>query len=299
MALQHLTTHSARGSVTSDSLHELLARSVPATALAAFHGLVNRCLPDWPLPQTLEAFTAAARSLGRSGFASAELVAAQLELVAAARCAQSADVAGRIWLLCTLARTAPSKLEEAVTSVYENGDSREKHAVIRGLWLLPRADRFTSLALDAGRSNEVDLVRALACHNPFPTQYYDELSWNKLYMKAALLELPLVELWSARSRDNAELSRIALHYIEQQESATRGFPPELWLAVAAFPPQGAVPKLLGYLCHAVTEQRMAAALALERIGQARTATFLRERAGVEPSSQVLEALNRTLEALRV
>jgi hypothetical protein len=283
-------------SVTPDSLRELISRAVPATALRVFHELVERCLPSWPLPQFLAAFTATARTLGRSVFAGTAL-AAQPELHAAARTAQSVDAAGRIWLLCTLAQAAPHKLEEAVTLAYENGDSREKLAIVRGLWLLPDAERFTRLALDAGRSNEVDLVRALACDNPFPAQHYDELAWNKLVMKAAFMELPLADVALARMRDDAELSRMALHYIEQQESATRRFPPELWLAVAAFPPPGAVAKLLGYVCHAVTEQRLAAARALERIHQRRTATFLSERASVELDSRVLTVLTRTLDAL--
>jgi hypothetical protein len=99
-------------------------------------------------------------------------------------------------------------------------------------------------------------------------------------------------------RDNAELSRMAQHYIEQQESAGRTFPPQLLAAMAAFPPPSAIAKLLGYSTHAVPELRIGAAEALARAGQARTAPFVRERLEIERDARVKEALQRALDATK-
>jgi len=195
-----------------------------------------------------------------------------------------------------LAQAAPAQLVAAGLAAYREGDTREKIAVIRSLPLLPEGARFVELALDAGRTNELDLFRSLACDNLFPSQHYDELAWNKLYMKAAFLNLPLERMQGFAARENAELSRMALHYIEQQESAGRTFPGHLWQAIAAFPPPGAIAKMLGYASHAVAEQRFGAAQGLERARQPRTLSFLRERLGVEPDARVQAALQAALSA---
>ncbi|MET0385538.1 MAG: EboA domain-containing protein [Polyangiales bacterium] len=278
--------------VSVDALRELIARAVPEPALRSFTESLERCRPHWPLPQFLAAFTATARVLGRLPLPAAEGVlrgADELPLAGI-----TADVAGRLALLLTLAHAAPHKLEEGVNAAYDEGDALEKLAVVRSLSLLPEAQRFTRIALDAGRTNEVSLIRALACRNPFPARHYDELAWNKLYMKSAFVDLPLDEIIGLSQRANPELSRMALQYIEQQESAGRTFPPAMWLAVVAFPPPGAAGKLLGYLSHAVAEQRLGAARGLEQLAQARITSFVAERAGVETDERVRAVLARII-----
>lgn len=275
-------------------LHEHLARALRdnQAGLANFDALVAQCSPQWEEQRFLNAFTAAARALGRGPLGSdADTVAGAIPWAGL-----TCDVAGRMLLLLRLAQEAPAQLTAACLAAYREGDTREKIAVVRALPFLPDGARFTEIALDAGRTNEVDLFRSLACDNPFPARHYDELAWNKLYMKAAFLSLPLERMLGFETRENAELSRMALQYIEQQESAGRSFPLHMWLAVAGHPPPGAVGKLLGYASHAVPEQRLGAALGLARVKQARLESFLRERLAIEQDAQVLAALQAALEA---
>jgi hypothetical protein len=279
-------------------LHEHLARALSANpaGIGSFDALAAQCSPRWEEPRFLNAFTAAARALGRGPLgADATSVAGPAGPVTLA--GLSCDVAGRVLLLTRLAQEAPAQLTAACLAAYREGDTREKIAVVRALPLLPDAERFVEIALDAGRTNELDLFRSLACDNPFPARHYDELAWNKLYMKAAFVGLPLERMQGFAARENAELSRMALHYIEQQESAGRSFPLHLWLAIAAFPPPGAVAKLLGYASHAVPEQRLGAAHGLARAKQARVESFVRERLAIEPDAHVLAALQAALNAL--
>jgi hypothetical protein len=278
-------------------LHEHLAHALRATpaGLANFDTLAAQCSPQWEEQRFLNAFTAAARALGRGplGADAANLSGPAGPVPLAGL---SCDAAGRILLLARLAQEAPLQLTAACLGAYREGDTREKIAVVRALPVLPDGARFVEIGLDAGRTNELDLFRSLACDNPFPARHYDELAWNKLYMKAAFLGLPLERMHGFSARENAELSRMALHYIEQQESAGRSFPLHLWLAIAAFPPPGAVAKMLGYASHAVPEQRLGAAHGLARVKQARVASFVRERLAVEPDAHVLAALQAALDA---
>lgn len=278
-------------------LYEHLAQALrdnPA-GLANFDALAAQCSPQWEEQRFLNAFTAAARALGR-GSLGADAASVTGPAGAVPLAGLSCDVAGRVLLLLRLAQEASAQLTAACLAAYREGDTREKIAVVRALPLLPDGARFTAIALDAGRTNELDLFRSLACDNPFPARHYDELAWNKLYMKAAFLSLPLERMQGFATRENAELSRMALQYIEQQESAGRSFPMHLWLAIAPYPPPGAVGKMLGYASHAVPEQRLGAAQGLARVKQARLESFVRERLAIEHDAQVLAALQAALDA---
>ena len=90
---------------------------------------------------------------------------------------------------------------------------------------------------------------------------------------------------------------MAMEHIDEQESAKRSFVPELWLAIAALPPPGAVGRMLGYLSHAVAEQRLGAARGLELAAQPRTRSFLSERIEVERDEAVRAVLLRALAAI--
>lgn len=281
-------------SEAAGSLHEVLAATVAPAALASFDGQIERCAPDWDLQRFLTAYTATARTLGRSPL-SAEASAVHAELGPVPLTDFTTDVAGRALLLCRVAADAPDKLEASVTAAYREGDTSEKLAVIRALALLPQPARFVDLALDCGRHNELGLFRALACDNPFAARLYPEPAWNQLFMKATFMGVPLERMIGARERDNAELSRMAQHYIEQQESAGRTFPPQLLAAMAAFPPPSAIAKLLGYATHAVPELRLGAAEALARAADSRATPFVRERLAIESDARVKAALQRALD----
>ena len=282
--------------VTPESLLELIQRAVPEPAFSAFSQQLAGCRPAWTPTQFLSTYSAAARTLGRLPLAADTTCVStghgELPLAGV-----TSDCAGRIWLLCALAHALPSELATVLEATYDEGDSSEKIAVIRSLSLLPFPERFVEIARDAGRCNEVSMFGALACNNPYPARFYPELAWNQLYMKAVFMDLPLAQMVGSRERDNAELSRMALHYIEQQESAGRRFPADLFVRMAAFPPPGAVGKLLGYASHAVAELRLGAAEGLARTRQPRTLSFLEERLTLEADAAVRDALARAIASL--
>jgi hypothetical protein len=282
--------------VNPESLRQLIQQAVPDAAFRAFCEQLERLQPAFELPAFLGAFTASARTLGRKPLGVDEvcLTGTSGDLPLAGT---TTDVAGRMLLLYALAQAAPEQLPAAVQAAYEEGDSHEKLAVMRALPLLPQAERFIEIALDIGRCNELELFSSLAARNPYPSRHYNELAWNKLYMKAVFIDVPLAHMLGVEERNNAELSRMALEYVEQQESAGRRFPNEIWQVIAAHPPQGAIGKLLGYLSHAVADLRLGAAAGLERAGQARTLTFIQERASVESDERVRAVLERTIHKL--
>ena len=241
------------------------------------------------------AFAQAARRLGREALRvePGETLAGPLDPVPLA--GFRADVAGRAALLLGLGEARPEALNDAVEGLYRDGDTSEKLAVVRALPLLPDQARWAWIALDAGRTNDTELFRGVACDNPFPARHYPELEFNKLVMKAAFVRAPVDRIVGLLRRANPELSRMAMEHIDEQESAGRGFVPELWPAIAAHPPPGAIGRMLGYASHSVSTQRLGAVLGLGVAAQPRTRSFLAERLELERDEAVREAL---LQAVR-
>jgi hypothetical protein len=172
------------------------------------------------------AFVSAGRRLGRGALAAGEPLPGSSDPVPTE--GWTVDDAARVLVL--LAAGDPGLIQ----TLYREGDSREKRAVVRALPLLDAGERFLELALDAGRTNESDLFAALACDNPYPARHYGEREWNKLVMKAAFVGAPLARIVGLDRRGNRELCRMALDYIDQQESAARAVPPDLDRLVAPF-----------------------------------------------------------------
>jgi hypothetical protein len=275
---------------------ELLRRIQPSTTAEGHAWLAERLAVFAGASGVTElsiAFAQAARRLGREPLRSADpVLEGPLDPVPLS--ALSADGAGRIALLMALGEVRPAALAEAVESVYRDGDTREKIAIVRGLALLPDQGRFAWIALDAGRTNEADLFRAVACDNPFAARHYPELEFNKLVMKAAFVKAPVDRIIGLERRANPELARMGMEHVDEQESAGRGFVPEIWLAIAPHAPPGAVGRMLGYASHSVPGQRLGAVRGLSIAGQTRTRSFVVERLEVERDETVRQAL---LEAL--
>ena len=236
------------------------------------------------------AFAQAARRVGREPLQLPAEARLEGPLDAVPLAGLSADSAGRIALLMALGEARPSALAEVLDALYRDGDTREKIAVVRALSLLPEQARFTWIALDAGRTNETDLFRAVACDNPFAARHYPELEFNKLVMKAAFVKAPVDRIVGLDRRANPELARMGMEHIDEQESAGRSFVPEIWLAIAQHAPPGAVGRMLGYASHSVAAQRLGAIRGLAIAGQPRTRSFVVERLEVERDETLRQAL---------
>jgi hypothetical protein len=249
--------------------------------------------PDDAATAVLRAFPAVARRVGTAPLApGAPLEAGGVAVPVAT------DEAARIALLLgAAAHVSDAAFEGLVRTAYDEGDTRERTAVLRGLAFLPQPERFVPIALDAGRTNDVGLFQALACDNPFPALHYGEAEINKLVMKAVFVEAPLERIVGLTGRANPEMARMAMERIDEQQSAGRSFPPALWLAIAPCAPPGAVARMIGELEHSRPERRAGAARGLRLARAPRAVPFLTERRGREGDATVRQAIDDALDAL--
>lgn len=178
----------------------------------------------------LEAFTAAARRLGRARLAPTEEETARLAGAGVSWPIGTwgADELGRVALLVTAAAHWPeAELEALVEACYRQGDGAEREAVLRALPLLPAPERFLGIAVDACRSHIQPLFDAIACENPYPALHFPELNFNQMVLKALFTGVPLQRILGLEGRVTPELRRMAAGYASERRAAGRSVPPDI------------------------------------------------------------------------
>lgn len=138
------------------------------------------------------------------------------------------DDFGRIVLmLVALKNLSADEHVELVSDLFYKGDNREKKAVLRSLCLLPEPDRFTILAIDSCRSHVQTVFEATACENPFTALFFPEHNFNQMVLKALFTGVKLDRIVNWKTRNNADLIRMASEYKKEREAAGREVPEDI------------------------------------------------------------------------
>jgi hypothetical protein len=214
-------------------------KSLIAPRLAAEgRAWLDRQWPSAAAPPVLTRFRAAfAGAPRRLGAETSAASAGQLEALR-----RAGVVAPERWPLDQLARVAllraaaealpAAERAPFVRQVYLRGDYREQAAVLRALPLLPAAADHLALAIDACRTNVIDVFEAIACENPYPAAHFPELNFNQLVIKAVFLGLAVARIAGLDRRNNSELRRIARDFAAERRAAGRTVPGDLDLILA-------------------------------------------------------------------
>ena len=184
----------------------------------------------------LRAYTDASRHLGRSPFLSGD---ASQDPAGAAFAHWTLEDAGRLLLL--LVRNDhlnnPEKFSADAIACYEQGDTREQQSWMRAVSLLPDAERYLPVVIDACRTNILPLFEAIACNNPYPSRYFPERNFNQVVLKALFNSVALARIQGLAGRANPELARMATDYAAERSAAGRSIPGDIALATTGAPAQ--------------------------------------------------------------
>lgn len=175
-------------------------------------------------------FAETARLLGRAPVTLGEDERARLRAAAAEWGAADVtlDELGRIGLLLTAAgHLLPPELEALVATVYDEGDSRERRAVLRALPLLPEPERFVERAVAACRTSVVPVFEAIACENPYPARHFPDGSFNQMVLKVLFQGLRLERVVGLARRCSPELARMGEDLARERRAAGRPVPEDL------------------------------------------------------------------------
>jgi hypothetical protein len=146
----------------------------------------------------------------------------------------TAEDAGRLLLLLARHRSGASLdafVGDAV-ACFEQGDAREQQSWLRAVALLPEPGRFLPQAVDACRTNILPLFESVACENPYPADFFPNLNFNQMVLKALFNGVSLSRVVGLERRRNPDLARMAKDYAAERRAAGRTVPADILLVTA-------------------------------------------------------------------
>ncbi len=173
----------------------------------------------------------------------------------------SVDQAARTLLLLGLPPDNVEKYLWTLEQVFTTADEGELIALYQSLPLLPYPERHYARAAEGVRSNMTTVFNAVALRNPYPADYFDNIAWNQMVLKAIFVGSPLHLILGLDHRANPELARMLTDYAHERWAAKRLVTPELWRPVGQFADASIVADLEKVLTAPDSAQQEAAALA--------------------------------------
>jgi hypothetical protein len=76
------------------------------------------------------------------------------------------------------------------------------------------------------------VFNAVALQNPYPAEYFDNIAWNQMVLKALFVGSPLNLIYGLKQRNNSDLSQMLIDYADERKAANRDVSHELWKLVA-------------------------------------------------------------------
>ena len=204
------------------------------------------------------------------------------------------DEAARTLILLEASRLPSDDFKALTIRTYQQGDSREQESWLRSLALLPDPERFLATAIDACRTNILQVFESIACENPYPKRFFPELNFNQLVLKSLFLGVALARVVGLKERSNAELSRMTNDYAAEREAAGRVVPVDIWLALAPHATPEGMKRLERYLAHENPDHRFWAAVGLGRNRAPGAKEMLTRRLPSEKDSRVARVIQDAL-----
>ncbi len=149
----------------------------------------------------------------------------------------SVDGAARVLALLVYRGGRP--FAEVFKDLRRTADAAELIALYRGLPLYPEPETLGFEVGEALRSHIRAVFEAVAHHNPYPRDHFDEHRWNHMVLKALFVGSRLAPITGLDARANPELARILHEYAHERWAAGRPVTPELWRCVGPFATEAA------------------------------------------------------------
>ena len=121
-----------------------------------------------------------------------------------------------------------------VANIFQIADKSELETFLKYLLVLPYAENFKNVAVDALRTNITPVFDALAYYNPYPSTYFSEDEWNQMFLKAAFMQRNLSYITEIDKMANQKLAKIISDYAHERWKASRDIDPYFWRPVTHF-----------------------------------------------------------------
>lgn len=144
------------------------------------------------------------------------------------------DRLSRVWLLMQSDTRNEERYKAVIENLYLSAEMGELVALYSSLPVLAYAPSWVKRCAEGIRSNIGQVLEAIICNNPYPSEYLDEAAWNQLVLKAIFTEKPILQIVGLRERMNPPLAKSLSDYAHERWAAGRPVNPLLWICVSPF-----------------------------------------------------------------
>lgn len=259
----------------TDLLHNWLAKRLTPSSLAWLDEKQQQIAKSGAKRVFFTAFSAVPRYTGKQDLklTLTELQAATATLPGWLPTYWSIDQAARTLILLALS-SANQDYYQTLEQVFTAADMGELVALYQALPLLPTPEQHRARAAEGLRSNIKAVFDAIALRNPYPAEYFDNLAWNQMVLKALFVGSPLHLIQGLDRRANPELARMLIDYAHERWAAGRLISPELWRPVGRFADETMLATLEQAIATPPSQQQAAAALACSQCHLPQAQTLL-------------------------
>ena len=180
--------------------------------------------------------------------------------------------------------------QNTLKNLFETAGVDELVALYAGLPLSPLGEALNDRATEGIRTNMTAVFDAMALNNPYPRDYFNEVAWNQMILKAFFMERPVYRILGIEDRNNEKLAEMISDYAHERWAAGRTTMPEMWRAIGSFVNDTVLADLHRMLEDPDELQKQAAALACFNSGSERAKTLLLNHQQLKSSIES-EAIN--------
>ncbi|WP_157871806.1 EboA family metabolite traffic protein [Gloeothece verrucosa] len=146
----------------------------------------------------------------------------------------SIDQAARTLLALSVPEDNAQEYVQTLEKVFTAADVSELVALYQALPLLPYPEQYRLRAAEGIRSNMTAVFNAVALCNPYPAEYFDDIAWNQMVLKALFIGSPLNLIQGLEKRSNPQLSQMLIDYAKERWAANRSVPSEIWAVIKPY-----------------------------------------------------------------
>lgn len=194
----------------------------------------------------------------------------------------STDRLCRVWLLLQLDASKQDEYTSRIESLFLVAEMNELVALYSALPLLAYPQHWRKRCAEGIRSNIGDVLLAIMCNNPYPSEQLENAAWNQMVLKAFFTEKPVHQIIGLDERSNRELARILSDYAHERWAAGRPVNPLLWRCVSCFIDETLYPDIEKIAFSENLLEREAAILACSKSGYLPAKELLQKQAFSQP-----------------
>jgi hypothetical protein len=136
----------------------------------------------------------------------------------------SADEAARVLILGASHGGDDPAFAARVDRLCTTAEVTEHIAYLKGFAIFPAPKLLYGRAREGVRSAITPIFAAIACHNPYPFDHFDEDAWNQMVVKAVFNGVPIETIVGLRARRNPDVVQMMRDLVSERRAAGRPLP---------------------------------------------------------------------------